>query len=155
LYEFGEGVDRDPRAAAEWRAKAVQGLKNAAEQGDMSAQFMLGACYSMAVAAVVVNAKDEQEAVKWYTKAAEQGYAYAQAELWFFYKDKDPREAVKWLTKAAERNLPQAQCELGRLYASGTGVDKNPQEAEKWFKLAAEQGYAPAEERLKEEKEQQ
>lgn len=119
----------------------------------MSAQLTLGACYSMGV--VAANAIDEQEAVKWYTKAAEQGYVDAYAELWIFYKEKDPREAAKWLAKAAEQGHAGAQYELGRMCASGTGVDKNPQEAEKWFKLAAEQGYAPAEERLKEEKEQQ
>ncbi|MGY8656728.1 MAG: tetratricopeptide repeat protein [Verrucomicrobiia bacterium] len=45
--------------------------------------------------------KDEAEAMKWYRKAAEQGYANAQSSLGFMYDlgrgvKQDDKEAVKW-----------------------------------------------------------
>jgi uncharacterized protein len=47
------------------------------------------------------------EAVKWYRKAAEQGYAWAQYNLGFMYfhgqgVPQDYAEAAKWGRKAAE-----------------------------------------------------
>ncbi|PIR00341.1 MAG: hypothetical protein COV66_07620 [Nitrospinae bacterium CG11_big_fil_rev_8_21_14_0_20_45_15] len=52
--------------------------------------------------------KDYKEAVKWFRKAAEQGFARGQAYLGAMYFDgegvpKDDKEAVKWLRKAAEQ----------------------------------------------------
>jgi hypothetical protein len=53
-------------------------------------------------------AKDEKEAVKCYTKAAEQGDAVGQRLLGWCYVNgtgvaKDEKEALKWYTKAAEQ----------------------------------------------------
>ncbi|WP_146113983.1 tetratricopeptide repeat protein, partial [Haemophilus influenzae] len=51
--------------------------------------------------------QDDFEAVKWYRKAAEQGYADAQFNLGNMYYNghgvkQDDFEAVKWYRKAAE-----------------------------------------------------
>ena len=45
--------------------------------------------------------KDEQKAVEWYKKAAEQGYANAQSNLGWCYESgigvgKDEQKAVEW-----------------------------------------------------------
>jgi TPR repeat protein len=53
-----------------------------------------------------VKEKDESEAVKWFNKAAEQGFADAQHNLGYMYYngcgvEKDVDEAVEWLNKAA------------------------------------------------------
>jgi TPR repeat protein len=66
--------------------------------------------------------KDQQEAVKWYKKAAEQGDAGAQYNLAWCYRDgagvkKDEKEAVKWYTKAAEQNYEEAKKALERIKA--------------------------------------
>ena len=50
--------------------------------------------------------QDDAEAVKWYRKAAEQGYAEAQTNLgWMYEKGRgvpqDDSEAIKWYQKAA------------------------------------------------------
>ena len=54
-----------------------------------------------------------KEAFKWYTKAAEQGEAWAQYFLGIMYYDsegvpKDYKEAAKWFTMAAEQNNAMA-----------------------------------------------
>jgi TPR repeat protein len=57
--------------------------------------------------------QDDVEAVKWFRKAAEQGYPAAQDNLGWMYKNgrgvssgrcgvQDDVEAVKWFRKAAE-----------------------------------------------------
>ena len=58
--------------------------------------------------------KDEQKAVEWYKKAAEQGYASAQFNLAVCYEngtgvEKDEQEAVEWYKKAAEQGYASAQ----------------------------------------------
>ena len=93
------------------------------------------------------------EAVKWYSEAAEQGYAKAQYNLGYCYDEglgvsQNYAEAVKWYRKAAEQGLADAQNNLGVCYAKGQGVGKNYVEAAKWYRKAAEQGDAVAQHNL-------
>jgi len=86
------------------------------------------------------------EAVYWYRKASEQGYAGAQNNLAVMYEEglgvtKDQSEARKWYRKAAEGKNPHAQHSLGRIYREGQGVPKDFKEAAKWILKAAEQGH--------------
>jgi hypothetical protein len=95
------------------------------------------------------QAEDYAEAVKWYRKAADQGYASAQFNLGFMYnKGKgvplDDTEAVKWYRKAAEQGDAKAQSNLGFMYQHGEGVTQDYTEAVKWYRKAAEQGQAGA-----------
>lgn len=86
------------------------------------------------------------EAVKWVSKAAEQGFAPAQGYLgWCYYHDcygvrKDLLEAVRWFRKAAEQGDINAQTMLGFCYHKGQGIKQNYVEAAKWYRKAAEQG---------------
>ena len=87
---------------------------------------------------------NEEEAVKWYRKAAEQGHADAQSDLGHAYSDgkgvpKDEKEAAKWYKKAAEQDFSGAQCMLGYAYYHGKGVPEDKKEAVKWFNKAADQ----------------
>jgi len=64
---------------------------------------------------------DEAEAVKWYRRAAEQGYAKAQVEMSLrsangWGVERSYPEALKWLTAAAENAYPPAQNLLGVAY---------------------------------------
>ena len=68
-----------------------------------------------------------KEAVRWYRKAAEQGYARAQFNLGLRYDHgqgvpQDVGQAMSWYRKAAEQNLPAAQHNLALCYELGTGV---------------------------------
>ena len=97
---------------------------------------------------------DYQEAIKWFTKAAENGYPEAQSELGFMYLNGEgvavnKIEAVKWLAKAGEKGDAMAQQALGYLYKQGDGVPKNIAESNRWYSLAAPQFYEGAKKAMK------
>ena len=57
--------------------------------------------------------RDPKQAVYWFTKAAEQGYANAQYNLGVMYANgegvtRDHKQAVYWYTKAAEQGYVEA-----------------------------------------------
>jgi hypothetical protein len=73
--------------------------------------------------------KDDAETVKWYRKAAEQGFAEAQNNLGLMCRQgrggsQDDVEAVKWFRKAAEQGYGPAQNNLGEMRRQGRGVTK-------------------------------
>ena len=113
-----------------------------AKSGEAEAQNALGEAYYDGKGVT----ENLTEAVKWFTKAAEQENAKAQYNLGICYyygygvQYRDRREAVKWYTKAAEQEYAEAQNSLGYCYEFGEGVDKNLKEAVKWYTKAAEQG---------------
>jgi TPR repeat protein len=89
--------------------------------------------------------QDKKEAVKWYRKAAEQGFAVAQSNLGVMYDlgqgvVQDYKEAVKWYRKSAEQGNAKAQNNLALMYGQGKGVEKDYKKAAKWFCKAAEKG---------------
>jgi TPR repeat protein len=100
--------------------------------------------------------KDEQEAVKWYTKSAEQGFDPAKKSLEKLKMAKDIFEAFDERPKTAENIVPyspelikkaeagdaEAQFQLGYCYYNGEGVAQNYKEALAWMTKSAEQGFA-------------
>ncbi len=95
---------------------ALQAWRPAADQGDMLAQFNLGALYEHGRGVK----KDLSEAAKWYRKAAEQGNGLAQYYLGAFYAkgegvETNITEATTWYRKAAAQGVPQAQESLKKL----------------------------------------
>ena len=120
----------------------VKEYRQAAEQGDATYQYLLGASYDYGWGGVP---EDDAEAVKWYRKAAEQGDADAQFSLGVKYGNGDgvPQdyvEAVKWYRKAAEQGFADAQFRLGLMYANGHGVPQDDTLSYMWWNLAAAQG---------------
>ena len=89
--------------------------------------------------------EDDQEAVKWFRKAAERGDSTAQFNLGIKYHvgegvPEDDQEAVKWFRKAAEQGLDVGQSSLGIMYGLGEGVPEDYVKAYVWVNLAAAQG---------------
>lgn len=82
-----------------------------AEAGDPIAQFNLGYCYEMGQGTTV----DQEAAVKWYLKAAEQGYPRAQYHVGLAYSyggqgvEWNLTEACKWLTLASWNGIKEAE----------------------------------------------
>jgi len=89
--------------------------------------------------------QDYREALKWYRKAADQGYAKAQRNLANMYHTghgvpQDIAEGLKWFRRAAKQEDTQAQNQLGTIFAMGTGVPKDIVQACQWFTLSAAAG---------------
>ena len=97
--------------------------RQAAEQGDMEAQYNLGLCY--------YNGEEVEqsyeEAVRWFRLAVEQRYENAQYSLGVCYEngegvEQSYKEALHWYRLAAEQGDAEAQNNLGACY----------HEAEEW-----------------------
>jgi hypothetical protein len=58
-------------------AADIESLRQKAEQGDAESQLKLGFCYRNGISVP----KDEEQAVSWYRKSADQGDAAAKKEL--------------------------------------------------------------------------
>jgi len=122
-----------PPPFAETKAKA--------EARDADAQFNLGVMYYQGLGVE----QDFKEAVKWYQKAADQGFATAQSNLGFMYRqgqgvEQDFKEAVKSYQKAVNQGDAQAQSNLGLMYEEGQGVEQNNVIAYAWWNIAATNG---------------
>jgi len=93
--------------------------QKAADQGDASAQFLLGLMYADGHGVP----RDYVKAMHWWHMAAEQGLANAQSTLGFMYANgkggvpKDEAKAVYWYEQAAEQGDAKAQAMLEKLGA--------------------------------------
>ncbi len=123
---------------------AVNTLKPLAESGHAFAQYDLGIIYFI---------RDANESLKWFSMAANQGYAKAQKQLGFIYDNginvkEDNEKAFHWYKLAAEQGNAEAQFMLGTMYLNGEGVGKDVTEAEKWLSRAGQKGYENARESI-------
>lgn len=123
-------------------AQNAESYRADAQRGDAYAQWKLGRCYQNGEGGV---SKNSEQAVYWYTKAANQGDRRGQFSLGYCYDigfgvKRDLEQAVYWYTKAANQGSSGAQRNLAECYYSGDGVTKNYELAFKWYKKAADQG---------------
>jgi tetratricopeptide (TPR) repeat protein len=87
-----------------------------------------------------------QQALQWYRKAADQGYAPAQVNLGALYAEghgvpRDFQEALAWYRQAADQGYALAQFNLGVMYSAGQGgISRDAVMAYVWFSRAAIQG---------------
>lgn len=157
-YAKGVGVPQDNDEAVKWWSKAAKkgsaadekdfnhfiGAWNAATKGDdPESEVLLADCYLSGKFVL----QDSNESVKWYRKAADQGYAKAQYHLGIFYfqgigVEANKEEAAKWYRKAADQGYADAQYNLASCYYGGNGVAMNKAEAVKWYRKSADQGVA-------------
>ncbi len=90
--------------------------------------------------------QDQNEAVRWYKQAAEQGYSLAQVTLGMKYSTgvqgvaKDISESTKWFLIAAQQGNPIAQYAIANYFMNGYGVEKSSSKAYYWYKEAAKSG---------------
>ena len=127
------------------RLTYIKEVKTKAKAGDPESQVALGWYYMNGDGLP----KDEKEAIRWFTRAAEQGYAKAQHNLGVCYAfgngvEEDKVESVRWFRKAAEQGIAESQYNLGVSLQNGIGVKMDGVEAVKWYRKAAGQGYADA-----------
>jgi TPR repeat protein len=150
-YEIGQGVERAPAQAQAWYQKAAdqgfQRAKNALKRLDGAttsateptliaptapttpqAQYAMGANCEWGYGGVK---SDYQQAMNWYRKAADQGYADAQFKLGWLYEnglgiEKDYSQAKAWYQKAADQGNADAKEGLKRLDGAASTVPSAP-----------------------------
>jgi uncharacterized protein len=126
-------------------AGAAEKFGLAAEQGHAESQYMLSTLYDAGEGV----AQDAHQAAYWERRAAEQGHAYAQANLSYrHYEAGELEEAFAWCMRAAHSKLAWAQYNVGLMYRKGEGVPRSDAEAANWYRLAAEQDFAEAQQKL-------
>ncbi len=92
---------------------------------------------------------DYARALQWYTMAANQGHAAAQANVAWFYENgfgtaQNYDEAFKWYQESAAQGYAYGQYSVGWFYDKGLGVAEDNTQAVQWYTLAAEQGLPEA-----------
>ena len=173
MYECGEGVEKNYDTAFKWFKEAADlGDKEAmgilndwdhvrekrfagcslerimefAKQGEAEAMFAVGCKYFYGdyYEDIEVNYK---EALNWFLKAADKGYAEAAHYIGNMYLDgkgvdKNYGNALLWWQKAEKSGFRQAAYSIGTAYFYGLGVEQDYGEAFERFKEGAEAGVA-------------
>ncbi|HSX38554.1 MAG TPA: tetratricopeptide repeat protein [Chlamydiales bacterium] len=92
-----------------------------------------------------------EDAQKWFERAAAQGCAYAAFKMGIVYElgglgiDQSPEQALYYYKLAAECGNASAQYKVGMTYLEGTcGTTKSDRDAFLWFEKAADQQHADA-----------
>lgn len=143
-YRIAAEIDTAPRYNG--AALGAQGpqLISAAQ---MYGQYALGELYEAGKGVP----QDYNEAVGWYTRAADLGSIKAMLKLAVVQREglpgipPDLASSTSWLQRAAEQGSIPGALELGRAYQAGVGVAPNAQEAAKWFGQALAGGAISAE----------
>ena len=94
------------------------------------------------------------QAVEWYRKAAEQGFAKAQYNLGVMYENgtgisRDYTQAADWFVKAGDQGHALALCELGSMREKGLGFPINFAAADMFMIFATADGHTCQDRRSK------
>ncbi len=136
LYHEGiSGIKQDHQ-------KAFKLFQYAANKEHPVAQYYLAVCYLHGKGVKYSNKNDEL-AVFWMKKSADQNDVYAQATVSDFYllgkiTNQDMKLGHFYKKKAAEQGFVAAQIDLARCYATGYGVKQDYSTAFKWYQSAAQ-----------------
>ncbi len=125
--------------AADAPTVATPDLRQAAEGGDIEAQYRVGRALMFDSSK---GRAGSEEAVKWLQKAADGGHTGAMIQLGKLYRVgvgvlQNFELSLNWIRAAASHGDAEGMMELGRLYRSGVGVEQNLIDAYVWFNRAA------------------
>lgn len=140
--QLGEGLPRSVETPPAGASSEVKDMFRRAQAGDLGAIHGIGYRYDFGQGGLT---KDEAEAVRWYRRAADGGYAASMYNLGVSYANGqgvavDEAEAARWYRKAAEAGDEDGMYSLGLLYANGQGVAKDEVKAVEWYRKAAAAG---------------
>ncbi len=115
-------------------------LRASAEAGDLDAMVELGTWFWET---------DPAEAIRWFTRPAEEGKTFAEYALGcFFYRgegvEKDEVRGFRWFRRAAAKGDTAASFALALAYLEGKGAPKSLARSAEWHRKAAEQGHRDA-----------
>jgi len=120
----------------------VQFYKQAAKDGSVEAQFMVGECYTEGIGVEI----DEEKAFQCYQKAAQNGSLealYALGRCYYQGKgvERDEKKAVEYYQKAAQVGGGVGVFYiLGKCYHQGSGVEIDEEKAVEYYQKAAQGG---------------
>lgn len=155
LVERGDDFYHGRNGYAENPTMAMEYYRKAAEYNYHWGQFNVGKCYREGKGVQ----KNEDEARKWFLKAAhkqnfwalyqlaDMGDARYMSDVGDCYYDGryeaqgcpySPEDALLWYKKSAELNFHWGCFNVGKCYAEGKGVPQDSSEAKKWFSKAEE-----------------
>ena len=136
----------------------IAGMTAAEAEGYMVKSANAGYARAQAVVASLIDhgavpeglTGDDQSALAWMTKAADQGDAEAQYQLGQYYEsdryaDRDLGQAVQWYGKAADQGNVRAMVALADLYIDGNQVPRDTDRALDLYRKAADADDAQAE----------
>lgn len=124
--------------------QAMRHLIPLAEDGDATAQFLVGQMYQYGRGV----SRAGPRASEWYRKAAAQGHNGARLHLGFMYAEGlgvplNTDIATQWFEAAALNGCVEAQVYLGKRMEALNALDPDREaEAMKWLRLAADRGSA-------------
>jgi len=89
--------------------------------------------------------RSNPNAIDYFRRSAELGFAPAQVVLAYFYDTgravtADPREALEWDRKAAQQDDPLAQWLVGRIIYAGLVPPRDLNEAQTWLEKSSSRG---------------
>ncbi|WP_461494265.1 peptidoglycan-binding protein [Pyruvatibacter sp.] len=121
-----------------------QTLREAATNGDASAQYEIGQRYANGSSGVP---QDNEQAAYWLNRAAEQGLAPAQYRLGTMFEKglglpENPTKARTWYERAAAQGNVKAMHNLAVMQAEGAGGPQDFAGASRSFDAAAQHGLA-------------
>ncbi len=133
------------QAAAPRPGNDFNSLREPAAAGDALAQFLLANHYYQGLGVP----QDYAQAVLWYGKSANQGFAPAQNQLGNLYEHKfgvprDYKRALAYYRSAAKQGYALAQYNLGGMFEDGIGVKRDYKQALDWYRKAADQNLSQA-----------
>ncbi|MDR5893988.1 tetratricopeptide repeat protein [Halomonas mongoliensis] len=116
-----------------------------AKEGNVRAQYLVGAAYLYGLEAQEVEV-DHEQGRYWLEKAADQGAAEAYSELARIYRsgmgvEKDARKYEKYLAEAGQRGMSSRRLDLLDLYQDGDpelGIEPNEEKYLYWLEKTAE-----------------
>lgn len=127
----------DPEAQNE--QMQIEQMKAEALNGNEKLQMKLASMFMHGKEGVTA---DIEQAIYWYTVAAEQDIGYAQQKLAHIYLqgtavERSHEKALYWLNRAANLGFVEAQLELSALYEHGKLIPQDLVSAHKWLTIAA------------------
>jgi len=134
------GSATEIRGVPKDEAKGLELIHKAAEQGHAGAQAWLGD--------LSARNGNKDEAITWWSKAAEQGNRNAKLKLDLEENKKEAAEQFAATQKLAEQGNVVEQYNLGVMYEKGQVGAPNRVKAEEWYLKAAKQGHALAQNNL-------
>ncbi len=144
LPSMGYAEDQDCRTLYQNKQNqaALQACLPLAQQGDGESSFIISSLYSQGFNG---GRADLDEALKWLTRSAEQGYGPACYNLATLYErgdivSLDHEAAFRWYLRGAQQGHLASQLKTGIHYLKGTGVGRDLTQARHWLAIAANNG---------------